>query len=199
MLFDKEQVRLQIMRNQADRNYRAGGRAPARWGILLVAVVCGILPVGPLAFCERPHLRLIFDLVVPLAAALLYGCILCWQFSPPPPSPAQQRQATKVTLVTAAAACCIVYTVIGVNDQADLSWMLWHFAEPVAWAIVIIFIIMRVGSWTLPPGPGKYRSPALNTQDREDRGHRPDETAERYTAWPSFLRKSQQLVAPRVQ
>lgn len=198
-MLDREQLRLQISQEQADRNYRAGGRAPARWAVRLVAVACGIAPSGPLTSFERPHLRLIFDLGVPLSVALLYLCTKFWQSFSWPPSPAQQRQATKVTVVTAAAMCIAVYSTIGVIDQTELSWVLWHFTEPVTWAIVIIFLIMRAGSWTPPREPGKYRSPALNTRDHEDRARRPDATAERYTAQPSFLRKSQQLVAPRAQ
>jgi hypothetical protein len=195
LLDDREQVRLELLLDQSNRMYRAGGRAPANWIIWLVAVVCGLIPflllmAFPVANMRpryAPFAPVILDFGLPLAVGLSGLITLCWA------SRSQRRRALVITALTAACPTMLIYIFGGGPSQEGLiSWTIWHLLHTTATVLAIMVAMWVVGS---SPPSAPLRWLASGNRDRADRARRPGETLARYISVPWFGRKSPRQAA----
>lgn len=187
-MFDKDQLRLEILAAQARKSFRDGGYPPRQWAVMLVAVICGIVAMTLALLFQQRKLLVILDTSLPFAVLLAYLSTRWWA------APIQRRPALFVALVTAAALCMAAHGVIGIVYQLGPEWILWHLGETTVW---LIAAIMLMGcEW--PPWRGTYRWPASKIVDPQDRDHLLCDLKGPCRPLPSFQRRFYRSVAERV-
>lgn len=186
-MIDTDQLCRELLLAHRERMYRLGGRAPASWLVMLVAVIGGIVPIVLVMPFEGRHLLVTLDTGLPLSIALTFLCTRWWA------SPIQRLRAIFVALATAAVLCVARHWEIGFGEQLGLLWMFWHFGETFVW-IVAVLIIASVARNVGPklPAPAKYQPSTSNTLDRADHAPPPGEPAKLCIASPWFQRRSDQ-------
>lgn len=155
---------LDILRAQAERNFRRCGRGLSKGPVTAVAIACGILPmlvVIPVGlWFQSPRLPfmpfiapIILDIGVPFSTALAIAFGWRWV------APSQRRYPVIVATLIASLLRLSIFanSVIGEPGAKQFHWMFWHLLETASIAAVV-FMALWVANGMLPPSARRRSS-----------------------------------------
>lgn len=162
---------LEVLRAQAERNFRRCGRGLSKGPVTAVAIACGILPMLFLVpiglWFQSPHLAfmpfvapIILDIGIPFSAGL--AMIFGWRWV----AAAQRRYPVIVATSIATVIRLSIFARFVIADPGtkEFHWIFWHLLETVA-TVAVVFMAMWVGNGMLPPSR-RVRSSSQDIADR---------------------------------